>query len=108
MKPKSELSEYSLARLNKLEAEVIEELKKRHFLSISQAREQVLHIARGAGLSAEDLMLSNSPNKSKVGPAQMKYHHPIDATRQWSGRGRRPGWVRDWIASGKSLDTLKI
>ncbi|WP_407943908.1 H-NS family nucleoid-associated regulatory protein [Massilia litorea] len=38
----------------------------------------------------------------------MKYHHPIDATRHGVDRGRRPGWVRDWIASGKSLDTLKI
>lgn len=43
------LSNYSLSQLRTLEAEIVEELKKRHFLGISQAREQILHIARGAG-----------------------------------------------------------
>ena len=35
-----DLSKYSSSQLRTLEAQIVEELKKRHFLGISQAREQ--------------------------------------------------------------------
>ena len=57
-----DLSKYSLNQLRKLEAQLAEELNKRHFLAISQAREQILHIARGAGLSVNQLLSGKSPN----------------------------------------------
>lgn len=60
-----DLSKYSLSQLRKLEAQVGEELKKRHFLGISQAREQILHIARNAGLSVNDLLTNKSPKGRK-------------------------------------------
>lgn len=39
-----------LAQLRTLEVQLDEELKKHHFLSISKAREQILHIAFNAGI----------------------------------------------------------
>ena len=62
-----DLSKYSLTQLRKLEAQIAEELNKRHYLGISQAREQILHIARGAGLSVKQL-LSNKPSKDHGRP----------------------------------------
>lgn len=37
-----------------------------------------------------------------------KYRHPDDATKTWTGKGRRPDWVREALASGKSLPDLAI
>lgn len=56
-----DLSKYSVAQLRALEAQVSEELKTRHFLSISKAREQILHIARSVGLSDKDIVAIRTP-----------------------------------------------
>jgi DNA-binding protein H-NS len=102
------LSKYSLFQLRTLEVQVVEELKKRHFLGISQAREQILHIARGAGISVDELLSAKVPKESKSGSVPIKYRHPDEPSHQWSGRGRQPTWVNDWIASGKSLTEAKV
>lgn len=102
-----DLSKYSLAQLRALEVQVIDELKTQHFLSISKAREQILHIARNAGLSEKQLRaikVDKAPNKGK---GQVKYRNPEDPTQQWSGRGRQPAWVKAWAASGRSLEDAK-
>lgn len=102
-----DLSKYTLAKLRALEVEIVEELKTRHYLSVSQAREQILHIAQGAGLSVEQLLSKKAPKAAKQSDAQLKYRNPDDPTQQWSGRGRQPGWAKALIASGKSLDDAK-
>lgn len=102
------LSNYSLSQLRTLEAEIVEELKMRHFLGISQAREQILHIARGAGISVDELLSGIVPKESKSGSIPVKYRHPDEPTYKWSGRGRQPAWMKELIASGKSLDEAKV
>jgi DNA-binding protein H-NS len=37
-----------------------------------------------------------------------KYQNPDNPTDTWSGRGRKPKWIEDQLASGKSLDALVI
>ena len=37
-----------------------------------------------------------------------KYQNPDNHSEKWSGRGRKPKWVEDKLASGKSLDDLLI
>ncbi|MDQ1924611.1 H-NS histone family protein [Massilia pseudoviolaceinigra] len=103
-----DFSKYSISQLQALEVQLIEELKKRHFLSVSQAREQILHIARNAGISAAQLVAIKSPKAPKASPSVMKYQNPNDAAQQWSGRGRQPAWVKEWIETGKSLDEVQI
>lgn len=103
-----DLSKYSVSRLKTLQTEVDEELKKRHFLGISQAREQILHIAQSTGMSLQDLFSGSKQKGSKKEPLAAKYRHPDDAQKEWSGRGRMPGWVKDWIASGRELSETKV
>jgi DNA-binding protein H-NS len=102
-----DLSKYSIAQLRALEVQVIEELKTQHFLSISKAREQILHIARNAGMSEKELLAIRAPKKPKQVTVKAKYRNPNDPTLQWSGRGRQPAWVKTWIESGKSLEDTK-
>lgn len=37
-----------------------------------------------------------------------KYANPDDAEQTWSGRGRKPRWIQDYLESGRSLDDLQI
>lgn len=99
-----DLSKYSLAKLRALEAEVNEALKTHHYLSISKAREQILHIARNAGLTEKQVLAIKAP--ATPGGA-VRYTNPDDPAQQWSGRGRQPAWVKAWIAAGKSLEDAK-
>jgi len=102
-----DISKYSTAQLRALEAQIVEELKTRHFLSISKAREQILHIARNAGMSAEKLAAIKVPKAPKTATVAAKYRNPDDPAQQWSGRGRQPAWLKAWVASGKSMDEAK-
>ena len=37
-----------------------------------------------------------------------RYRNPDNPEQTWSGRGRRPRWVHDAEAAGRSLDDLRI
>lgn len=67
-----DLSKYSLAQLQALEVRVIEELRTQHFLSISKAREQILHIARSAGMSEKELLRIKAPKTTTKGTVKVK------------------------------------
>jgi DNA-binding protein H-NS len=38
----------------------------------------------------------------------VRYRHPDNASQQWTGRGRQPKWVKEWVEGGKSLDKLRV
>ena len=66
------------------------------------------------GLTAADLKFSDrapkaikASQKTKKEPAAAKYQGPDGQT--WSGgRGRKPGWVTEALAAGKSLSDFEI
>ncbi|WP_230414471.1 H-NS histone family protein [Collimonas silvisoli] len=43
--------------------------------------------------------------KAKVA---VRYRHPSDASLQWTGRGRQPKWVQEWVSAGKALEELRV
>lgn len=72
---------------------------------------KIQQIAQGLGVSLQDLMSAASPRKgagTKRGPSEMKYRSPDDESKQWSGRGLAPKWVKDWEAKYGSRDGLLI
>jgi len=102
-----DLSKYSLAQLRALKVQVIDELKTQQFLSISNAREQILHIARNAGLSEKQLRAIKVDKTPKQSSVRVTYRNPENPDQQWSGRGRQPAWIKALLASGKSLEDVK-
>ncbi|MGZ5182834.1 MAG: hypothetical protein ACXWC2_20340 [Ramlibacter sp.] len=63
--PTFDLSTYNLAELKGLEFDVRQEIKARQQQEVSKAREQILGIARDAGLSEQDLL--DLPGRRKPG-----------------------------------------
>jgi ribosome modulation factor len=37
-----------------------------------------------------------------------RYRHPSDTSLTWTGRGRKPAWVQNWLDNGGSLDDLDV
>ena len=58
---------------------------------------------------------STSKRRSTTASAKKKtptipvatYQHPEDPNTTWSGRGRKPGWILEWIESGKPVEELR-
>jgi len=101
-----ELSNLSLAELRNLQDKVKQEMKKREQRDMVKAREQIIAIAQSVGIPLKELIATNV--RVKTGTVAVRYRHPDDASQQWTGRGRQPKWVKEWVESGKSIDLLRV
>jgi DNA-binding protein H-NS len=92
----------------------IEELKRKaedvRQQEMSGAIAEIKRLMAQFGITGDDLGLSGRAGAGKVksrGIVAPKYRDPISG-KTWTGRGRRPGWVVDLEAQGKSLDDCRI
>jgi DNA-binding protein H-NS len=95
----------SVGDLRNLQDQIKQEMKKREQQDVQKAREQILAIAQSVGVPLKDLL---TPTRGKTGSVAVRYRHPDNATQQWTGRGRQPKWVKEWVEGGKSLDKLRV
>lgn len=106
-----DLSKLDLAELKDLQAQVGVELKTREKSEVEKARNDIEAIAKGLGLQLKDLLVG-SDTKGKVrkqsGKVAVQYRNPKNASQEWTGRGRQPGWVKELLASGKNLQSAKF
>ncbi|NDV14076.1 H-NS family nucleoid-associated regulatory protein [Crenobacter caeni] len=72
-----------------------------------EAAEKILEIARAAGLTVNvEGLKQASSGKGSRGPVAAKYR---DANgNEWTGRGRKPRWVEDYLAAGGQLEAIEI
>lgn len=103
-----DLSNMKLAELRDLQAQVGDELKKRHLLDRSNAREQILAIAQQVGMPLKALMAAPKGEKKEKAVVAVRFQDKTDPAKKWSGRGRQPKWVKEWVDDGKSLDELRV
>jgi DNA-binding protein H-NS len=101
-----ELSNMSSGELRQLQEKVTKEIAKRQQLEVSKAREDILAIARSVGVPLKDLIGKSGP--IKTGSVAVQFRHPEHTEHQWTGRGRQPKWVKEWVSSGKSIDRLRV
>ncbi len=102
-----DLSNMSLGDLRNLQDQIKQEMKKREHQEVAKAREQILAIAQSVGVPLKDL-IANGTRGAKTGTVAVRYRNPDNSTQQWTGRGRQPKWVKEWVDGGKSLDKLRV
>lgn len=67
--------------------------------------------AKEHGFRLSDLVADQKPGKgrkSSEAGAEAAYVNPENPDETWSGRGRRPRWVNDALAAGRTLEDLKV
>lgn len=64
----------------------------------------ILAMAKHEGI---DIEAARAEIFSPVAAPSVRYRNPNDATQTWTGRGRQPRWVSDWIESGNRLEQLE-
>ena len=63
--------------------------------------------ARTAATEAELAALCPAPVKM-VNPSKPKYQDPAKPECTWAGKGKQPGWLKEKLESGASLDDFLI
>lgn len=100
------LNELSLKELKKLQSDVeraiasYEDRMRKEALSELEAR------AKAMGFNLAELV-GAAPKKQRAAKSP-KYAHPENPELTWTGRGRKPKWVSEVLAQGKSLDDFAI
>ena len=103
---KFDLDALSLSELKQLEKDVAKAIGNFEERQKAAAFEKVDALAKDLGYSLPDLAkLSVSRKRPASTP---KYRHPENAEITWSGRGRKPAWLAEAIAGGKSLKDFAI
>jgi DNA-binding protein H-NS len=103
-----DLSKMSSSELRNLQEQIKRELKSREGADKQKAREQIFAIAQAVGVPLKELLGSSLPRSGKGGKVEARYRNPADGSQKWTGRGRQPKWVKDWVDGGKSIDDLRI
>ena len=101
-----DLSMLSLTDLKKLEKDVAKAIATFEERQKAEARAEAEAIARKFGFSLVELVEASAPKK-KASP-EAKYRHPENPAVTWSGRGRKPGWISEGLAAGRTLEDFAI
>ncbi|PRD40270.1 UNVERIFIED_CONTAM: hvrA [Trichonephila clavipes] len=100
------LDSLSLKELKQLQKDVAKAISGYEERQKAETRAKVEAFAREMGYSLADLV--GVEVKATRAPAVAKYRHPENPSLTWSGRGRKPQWFVDALASGKSAEDLVI
>lgn len=105
-----DLSGYNLGELKGLQRDIEQAIKARQQQDVQKAREEIMAIAKNAGVSVEDLLAGASKKVSKASgkKVQAQYQNPKDTAQTWTGRGRQPKWIAEGLAKGKALDDFRM
>lgn len=108
---KIDLNGLSAAELRTLLEDVKAQLTKAEEAESRQAFEAMMEAAKKVGLTPKELLRRYGQEgpaapAAKEAPAAV-YRNPANPAETWTGRGRKPRWVLDWLEAGKSLDDLQ-
>ena len=114
-------SSWSLDKLNRELDKIKRAIETKEARDKKATLAKLVLVARKSGFELHELMDSATVAKSasgtlkvpsrktgKRGKVAPKYKNPANESETWTGRGRQPIWVRDFIMSGGSLDQVTI
>lgn len=101
-----DLNSLSLKELKDLQAQVVRAIVTFEDRAKRALAAELEELAKARGFSLSELVSLGGSRKRAAAAA--KYANPANPSQTWSGRGRKPRWYIDAIASGKSPADLEI
>ena len=108
-----DLSTLSLTALNQLIEDATNAKAAAHANEVRLARSDIMNLLHQRGLSFDEVF-KESPTFARAakntarGPVPPKFKDPDDASKTWSGRGKRPRWFIDRLEAGHTQESLMI
>lgn len=113
-----DLTKFSIEELQGLAKDIEEEIVSRREADRERVLAQMRELAGSLGLTLEDVLRQErgrgrTANAAKAATAArvpassiVKFRHPENPVLTWSGRGKRPNWINEWLAAGRTLEEL--
>lgn len=100
-----DISNLSVAELEALRGSIENVIVNRRQSELVNLRNAIEEMVADSGFTLDEVMQATASKKRTVAP---KYQNPADPSQTWSGRGRKPGWVEELLASDGNLDDCLI
>lgn len=71
---------------------------------VDKVNTKIRETIEASGFNADEFL----KNRGQIGPRNPKFRDPANPSNVWGGRGKKPGWLQDKLAEGKSLDSFKV
>jgi DNA-binding protein H-NS len=105
---KIDLSKLSLEELQTLARDIEQEIVTRREAERERVLSQMRELAGSIGMSLENLLKQERGRTPRAAAGSVaKYRHPENSGLTWGGRGKRPQWVAEWLAGGRTLEELE-
>ena len=102
------LDTMSFAELKAVAPMISAKIVEREKAEREAVKAELAELAKSKGFDMADLF-GNAPKATKEKKAVVpKYRNPADASRTWTGRGRKPQWVVEALASGGNMHDFLI
>jgi DNA-binding protein H-NS len=103
-----DLSKFSIEELETLAQDAQAEIAARKEAERQRVLSQMRELAASLGLTLQDMArmdrTSGGGAAASTAAVPARYRHPGDPSLTWTGRGKRPAWLTEALASGKTLD----
>ena len=109
-----ELTGKSRKELLELRSAIDSQLEVLQNEEFSSAVEEIKSISQRVGIPVQELVAAISAGQRKSAKPAVKnsvpprYRDPANAEHLWTGRGRKPKWVEQWLKENKPLEDLLI
>ncbi len=97
-----------LPYLKKINLQLQHEIKKREDSTITDAIVKMQQIAKSVGMTPEQLLQIKPTSKTPKSTLPVQYRDPANQKNEWSGFGRQPNWIKEYLGKGKSLSDFRI
>ena len=113
-------TDYGDEDIERFLGELYSEREKRRVEKRKVLRKQVLKMLKEQGMSLDEVFGKAGKGRGRPKKATLagkhgqgeerpvKYRNPADASHTWTGKGRKPGWLVEALASGKKLEEFAV
>lgn len=102
-----DLSKLSAEELEQLAKDAMAAAKKKREEEKKEVRREIDAMLRARGFTLQDIYAQMQGVDVKTLPA-IAYQDPEDPLNTWTGQGRRPKWLLEAIAAGRTLEEFKV
>jgi DNA-binding protein H-NS len=102
------LAGFSTEELRQLARDVEQELKRRLAEDRKTALRGMKELAASYGFTLEELVGTRQKRIRRPSPPPTtRYRNPDNPEQTWAGRGRKPTWLVELLAQGKTLEEME-
>lgn len=103
----SDLDKLSESDLQAVIVNAEKELQVRKDKKRKEVIAEIRKLAASIGVTVE-ISESGKALARKGRKVPPKYQHPTDPSKQWSGRGMKPNWLKELLVKGQKIEKFAI